>query len=82
MSDTDGELCVVCSMALLHLGVAMVICLILMDKTGECGGVVCLPKLEGVNHKFGILRWKENLASLGLSEGGQNRLEAGGGMDA
>ena len=29
-----------------------------MPKTGGCGGCACLPTLKGVNHRFGILRWK------------------------
>ena len=40
------------------------------DQTGGYGGTVCLPRLEGVDHRFGILRWKERYrASLGLNVG-------------
>jgi tRNA-specific adenosine deaminase 3 len=51
------EPCIMCSMALLHSRVKEVFYLIPMERTGGCGGVVCLPKLEGVNHRFGICRW-------------------------
>jgi tRNA-specific adenosine deaminase 3 len=47
-----------CSMALLHSRVKEVFYLIPMEKTGGCGGLTCLPKLDGVNHRFGISRWK------------------------
>lgn len=30
-----------------------------MEKTGGCGGSACVPKLNGVNHRFGIARWKD-----------------------
>lgn len=72
-----------CSMALLHSRVAKVIYLMSMDKSGGCGGSVCLPRLEGVNHKFGILKWKERAwACLGLSEGDWGKLEVGSDLDA
>jgi tRNA-specific adenosine deaminase 3 len=44
-------------MALLHSRVKEVFYLVPMEKTGGCGGLACLPKLEGVNHRFGISRW-------------------------
>ena len=53
------EPCIMCSMALLHSRVKEVFYLFPMDATGGCGGVACLPKLEGVNHRFGIGRWKD-----------------------
>lgn len=52
------EPCIMCSMALLHSRVQEIIYLVPMDKTGGCGGVACVPKLEGVNHRYGISRWK------------------------
>jgi tRNA-specific adenosine deaminase 3 len=72
-----------CSMALLHSRVAKVMYLIPMDKTGGCGGSARLPRLEGVNHKFGILKWKEgHRVNLGLSEEDLTRLEVGNDLDA
>lgn len=72
-----------CSMALLHSRVAKVMYLIPMGKTGGCGGLACLPRLEGVNHRFGILRWKErDRARLGLNEGDWKKFEVGDDLDA
>ncbi|KAF9643382.1 hypothetical protein BDM02DRAFT_3151652 [Thelephora ganbajun] len=83
MLFTTHEPCIMCSMALLHSRVAKVMYLVAMNKTGGCGGSTCLPRLEGVNHRFGILRWKErDRASLGLSEEDWTKLEVGKDLDA
>jgi tRNA-specific adenosine deaminase 3 len=72
-----------CSMALLHSRVARVIYLMTMDRTGGCGGAACLPRLDGVNHRFGVLKWKgRDRVSLGLSEEDWAKLEIGGDLDA
>lgn len=58
------EPCIMCSMALLHSRVKEIYYLIPMAKTGGCGGCACVPKLEGVNHRFAIARWSKGVQEL------------------
>jgi tRNA-specific adenosine deaminase 3 len=57
-----------CSMALLHSRVKEVFFLVPMGRTGGCGGAACVPKLEGVNHRFAIGRWKEGAGGFSTEE--------------
>ncbi|KAL6301496.1 cytidine deaminase-like protein [Sparassis latifolia] len=52
------EPCIMCSMALLHSRAKEIFYLVPMAGTGGCGGAACVPMLQGVNHRFGIGRWK------------------------
>ena len=55
-----------CSMALLHSRVKEVFFLVPMQRTGGCGGAVCVPKLDGVNHRFAIGRWKTGVGGVNV----------------
>ena len=55
---TTHEPCVMCSMALLHSRVKEVFYLIPMEKIEGCGGLTCVPRLEGVNHRYAVNVWK------------------------
>ena len=57
-----------CSMALLHSRVKEVFYLIPMAKTGGCGGLACIPRLEGVNHRYSIAKWVDGEGGIFGSE--------------
>lgn len=66
---TSHEPCIMCSMALLHSRVKEIFYLIPMERTGGCGLSVCVPKLNGINHRFGVGIWSEGkggISSKGL----------------
>jgi tRNA-specific adenosine deaminase 3 len=52
------EPCIMCAMALLHSRVRELVYIAPMPGTGGAGGAACVPALPGVNHRYGILRWR------------------------
>lgn len=69
-----------CSMALLHSRVKDVFFIYPMKETGGCGGLRCVPGMKGVNHRFGIWRWKD--PSVGGGGGGEGELRVEERVDA